>query len=111
MVRVLMVSADELFGRGVEAVMRREPELEVVGYEADVESAVEFIHRLRPEAVVMVRPSHSAPDAWRWVARLLEEGVRRVIILSSRDNTMYIRGRHERIPRRPEDLMKAIGES
>jgi hypothetical protein len=108
MVRVLLVAANELFGKGVEALVRREAGFRLVGWEADLEGAVESIRTLQPDAVVIVRERYAGPGAAGVDARLLAAGAQRVIALSLEDSRIVVDGREERVVRRVEDFFRAI---
>jgi hypothetical protein len=108
MVRVLLVAANGLFGKGVEALVRREAGFRLVGWEANLEGAVESIRTLQPDAVVIVRERYTGPGAAGVDGRLLAAGAQRVIALSLEDSRIVVDGREERVVRRVEDFFRAI---
>jgi AmiR/NasT family two-component response regulator len=109
--RVLIVSSHPLFSQGVESLLRREVQLDIVGREMDVDKAVERIKELRPD-VVIVDSGHPACDLTPAVMRILREGVgAKVIGLNLQDNTMCIYRGEQRMVKEVKDLVEAIEPS
>jgi len=104
MKRVLILSSHPLFGRGVESLLCRETGLEIVGWETEVDKAVEHIRELQPD-VVIIDSGDLAPE----VLGILREGVgTKVIGLNLQDSTMCIYRGEQRVVKRIEDLVEAI---
>lgn len=57
MARVFICSSRSLFSEGVKALLDAEPELEVVGWEVDIEVAIHQILDLQPDAVLLITNS------------------------------------------------------
>jgi AmiR/NasT family two-component response regulator len=111
MIRVLILSSHPLFGQGVESLLRHEPGLEIVGWQADVDDAIERIKELQPDVVIMDSgdPVCSPTPA---VMRILREGVgTKVIGLNLQDNTVCIYRGEQRVVREVKDLVEAIEPS
>lgn len=53
MIRVVVVSSQPLFGRGIEYLLREQPELDVQGWEGDLDSARGLIAQLAPDVVIL----------------------------------------------------------
>lgn len=108
MERVFLLSGHSLFGRGVEALLRGEAELEIVGRETNVETAIELIKQLQPDAVV-VDSNDREVDLKPVVMRILEktQGTK-IIGLNLEDNTLQVYRGEQRIAKRVEDLVEAI---
>jgi chemotaxis response regulator CheB len=111
MMRVLILSSHPLFGQGVESLLRQQAGMEIVGREADVDSAIERIKELQPE-VVILDSGAPACDPTPAVMRILREGVgTKVIGLNLQDNTMCIYRGEQRVVKEVADLMEAIESS
>jgi hypothetical protein len=114
--RVFILSGYGLFSQGVEALLRQEADLELVGHEASVEQAIAGIEAAGAE-VVILDSSDRAIDPGTVVARLLGAGfgnryrAKKVIGLSLEDNTMCIYYGEKRRVSSTADLMAAIGRS
>ena len=104
MKRVLIVSSHPLFGRGVESLLRQETRLDIVGWEADIDKAVERIRELQPDVVIL-----DSGDPTPEVLRILREGLgTKVIGLNLQDSTMCVYRGEQRVVKRIEDLVEAI---
>jgi len=108
MVRVLVVSANDLYGRGIAALVRTKPGFQVVGYEPDLDGAIDAIQQLRPEAIVLIQAPYPLSEAMEWAARALSAGADRVVWLNPNDHTLRIIEHEQRIARRVEDLFTAM---
>ena len=108
MKRVFILSSHPLFSQGVESLLRRESNLEVMGCETDVDKALEYIKELQPDVVIL---DSGDPTCYPTLAvmRILREGVEtKVIGLNLQNNAMCIcRGEH-RVVREVKDLVEAI---
>jgi len=104
MKRIFILSGHPLFGRGVESLLCQEVGLEIVGWEANADQAVERIRKLQPDVVIL-----DSGDPTPEVLRVLREGVgTKVIGLNPEDNTMCIYRGEQRVVKRIEDLVEAI---
>ena len=104
MKRVFILSSHPLFGRGVESLLCRETGLEIVGWDTDVDKAVERIRELQPD-VVILDSGDPAPE----VLGILREGLAtKVIGLNLQDNTMCIYRGEQRVVKCIEELVEAI---
>jgi DNA-binding NarL/FixJ family response regulator len=52
MIRVVVVSNRSLFGRGIEHLLREQPDLDVHGWEGDRDGALRLIDQLAPDVVI-----------------------------------------------------------
>ena len=108
MKRVLIISSHPLFGRGVESLLCRETGLDIVGWETDIDKAVERIKELQPDVVILDN-ADPACDPTPAVMRILREGVgTKVIGLNLQDNIMCIYRGEQRVVKSIEDLIEAI---
>ncbi len=108
MVRVFLLSSRGIFGQGLECLLRRQAEFEVVGHVADVDAAVEQICELKPAAVVVV-DGDAEHDPAIIMARIAFSGFKvKVIGLDLNTNTLTLyRPEHHHV-RRVEDLVTVI---
>ncbi len=111
MKRVFILSTHPLFSQGVESLLRHEPGLEIVGWQADVDNAIERIKELQAD-VVILDSGDLACNLTPAVMRILREGGgTKVIGLNLQDNTMCIYRGEQRVVKEVKDLVEAIGPS
>jgi DNA-binding NarL/FixJ family response regulator len=113
--RVYIVSGSSLFFQGVEALLRREAGIEVVGREADVDLALERIRESAAEVVIVDSDDERAIDRGvaaaehRLGAALMAQGQRaRVVGLNLQDNTMCVVHGERRQVHSMADLLAAL---
>jgi len=108
--RVFILSNRSLFTQGVDSLLEREPDLEVVGWETDPDKAIRCIQKIQPDVVILTgedatqRPSANA-------VRLFREGLVtkiKIIGLNLQDNTICIYHGEQRVVKEMQDLLKAI---
>lgn len=89
-IRVLLADDHTVLRQGTAELLRREPDLEVVGEAADGEQAVALSQRLQPDVVVMdVRmPTLSGVEATRRIRELCPEV--QVLVLTAHDDDRYV---------------------
>ena len=107
MLRVFMLSNLPLFSQGVELLLCREPGVEIVGRENDVEQALARINELKPDVVILDNDLQAADPA-PIAVRILERTKTKVMGLSLHSNTIYIYRKEQCIAHGIEDLMDAI---
>ena len=69
MMRIIIVDDHNLFREGLAAIMRQEADIEVVGLVGTVQEAVDAVHSLKPEIVLMdfSLPDGTGADATRMI--------------------------------------------
>ena len=95
--RILILSNQSLFWCGVQKLLSPEAGCVLVGWERDLDQALERIRELRPDAVLLDKGDVSANGASP-VMRILEQGLEtRVIALSLMDSSIsvYRQERHQ----------------
>ncbi|MBI5034146.1 MAG: response regulator transcription factor [Chloroflexi bacterium] len=108
MVRVYLLSNNDLFGQGVMNLLRLESEIEIVGRGAELDKAFEEIRQLLPEAVI-VESNDLIQDSVLIVTRLLKtETPVKVIGLDLKENRFHLYHREQREARGIEDLVDAL---
>jgi DNA-binding NarL/FixJ family response regulator len=92
MIRVLLADDQELVRAGFKALLNLEEGIEVVGEAGDGEEAVEMVHALRPDVVLMdIRmPGTDGLEATRRIAGDTEFAGVRVVILTTFDLDEYV---------------------
>ncbi len=108
MKRIFLLSSHPLFGQGVESLLRRETELDIVGRESDIDRAIARIKKLRPDAVI-VDSNDSIPDPALVVMRFLREGLETMVIgVNLWDNVVCVYRGQQGVIKEVRDLVQAI---
>ena len=108
MVRVYILTNNDLFGEGVLNLLRLEPGVEIVGQGAVCGNAFEEIKRLLPEAVI-VESNYLLQDSMSIVTHILDiESPVKVICLDLKENRFHLYRGEQREVRGVEDLVDAI---
>ena len=107
MLRVFMLSNLPLFSQGVELLLCREPGVEIVGRENDVEQAIKRINELKPDVVILDNDLQAADPA-PIAVRILEHTQTKVMGLSLQGNTVYIYQKEQRTAHSIADLIAAM---
>ncbi len=90
MKRVFIFSGHLLFGRCIETLLRNEGGLEIVGYEAELDRAIEQIRALQPD-VVIVDSDESQASRGAIMMQIVNEGLQtRVLGVGLSDNKIVI---------------------
>ncbi len=111
MVRVFMVSRLALFGDGVQALLSREKEVEIVGRETDFEAAIAQIQRLCPDVVILdssLQAGEVAATAARVVAARPNT---KVVAMSLEGNIVTVFRQEQKTVHEIQDLLRAINNS
>jgi DNA-binding NarL/FixJ family response regulator len=89
-IRILLADDHALLRQGTAELLRREPDLQVVGEAGDGQRAVELTEKLQPDLVIMdVRmPVLSGIEATRRIRQLLPEV--HVLVLTAHDDLQYV---------------------
>jgi DNA-binding NarL/FixJ family response regulator len=90
MIRILLVDDQRLICQGLKAMLRLEPDLEVVGIAENGEAAMEQVKMLQPDLVLMdvQMPTMDGRTATRLIAEQFPEV--KVLALSTFDDQQYI---------------------
>jgi DNA-binding NarL/FixJ family response regulator len=89
-IRVLLVDDHAILRSGLAALLRLEPEIDVVGEAATGEQAIERVKALQPDVVVMDidMPGMGGLEATRQIAAM--EGGSRILVLTSHAESEYL---------------------
>lgn len=108
MIHILMVSSFPVFSQGIERLLGAEAGLEIVGRETDVERAIERIHELAPDVVIL----DSAVPEWNDMATVLRilnaRWGTRVIALNLQDNSINVYREERREAKGIADLVEVV---
>jgi len=108
MVRVYILSNNDLFGEGVMNLLRLESEVEIVGQGAECDNTFEEIKRLQPEAVI-VESNDLVQDSISIVTRILKiETTVKVVGLDLKENKLHLYYGERREVKGIKDLVDAI---
>ncbi len=111
MKRIYMLSSQPMFSRGVETLLRKEPGLEIVGWESDVDRAVEQIQKLQPDVVILDTRDQDSGQAQMVMRILCGRPGTTVITLNLENNRLCIYRGEEREAIRIQDLYAAIEQN
>ncbi len=90
MKRVFILSSHPLFGKGIENLLGREDQVDIVGHVSDVDEAIAKIRALQPD-VVIVDSSDSEANRGKIMMQVMKEGLKtRVVGLDLQDNRAFI---------------------
>ena len=108
MKRVFVLSQRSLFHKGIESLLSKGTEFEIVGQEAEPEKAVECILSQNPDVIILnlddPEPSLSSPV----LCVLREKLATRIVGLSLKENKIHIfQGKNKQI-HNIDDLFQAI---
>lgn len=108
MSRVFILYSHGLFARGVQSLLSRDIQVEVVGMEKDDQQALEKIKALNPD-VILVDSGATHTDPCLTISEIFQEvpGAR-VISLSLQENGIDIYDKHRIVACGPDDLVRAI---
>jgi len=106
--RVFILYSHSLFARGVQSILSREADVEVVGMEKDGPHALETIKALRPDVILVDSGAREEP-ARATISEIFQEAPdARLVSLSLQENGIDIYDKHRVIASGPEDLVRAI---
>ena len=88
--RVLVVAAPSMFDEGIEAILRQEPGLEIVGREEDPQQALRLIKEASPD-VILVADGEAATRLAPELMRMVRQGFRmRMVEVHLAANTLCV---------------------
>jgi chemotaxis response regulator CheB len=109
-VRVLVVSEQPLFGQGIEAWLRQQRGLDIIGWEAETGKVIENIQQLQPDVIVL-DTSTFAKDPTTALLQLLSSTCEGAIIgVDLRDNSISIFGGEQQVTQPVGALLRILQE-
>jgi TorA maturation chaperone TorD len=110
MKRILMLSSQPLFSRGVEHLLSRQANLEIVGRESNYDRAIEQIRRLKPEAVILDTKDLASTPAGLVALILKEAPDATVISLNLENDRICVYRGEQRSAQCIDDLLEVLDE-
>lgn len=108
--RVLVVENDLLLGAGVESLLRREPNIDVIGISSrDEEELIKKIGCLQPAAVILDEASYLIHSI-RLLAMLRKEHELRLVIVNADKNLVQVYHKQNILLTQISDLIKVLLE-
>jgi chemotaxis response regulator CheB len=106
--RVLLFAEPSMFNEGIEAMLRQEPGLEIVGREEDPQEALKLIKEVSPD-VILVADGEAAAVLASELMRMVRQGFRmRMVEVHLATNTLCVyRGEQQRI-REAGELVETV---
>jgi len=108
MKRVFIFSNPSLFGQGLEGLLCRESELDVLGWETDLEKAIRRVKEIRP-GVVILAGEEARTDSTAAVMQILKESRGTLVVeVDLESRILHVYGEGHRLVREVEALMDVI---
>lgn len=108
MKRIFMISSQLMFSQGVENLLIDQPGLEIAGRESDVSRAIEAIHRLQPDVVIVDSKDMASAPASIVASALKVVPTARVILLNLENDQIRVYQGMQRTARGVNDLLDAM---
>ena len=106
--RVFIFSNPSLFGQGLEGLLCQESELDVLGWETDLERVIRRVKEIRP-GVVILAGEEARTDSATAVMRILKESRGTLVVeVDLGTRILHIYGEGHRLVREVEALMDVI---
>ena len=107
MLRIFILSTNSMFGVGLEAVLRRQAGMIIVGQESNLDQAIGSIHTLHPDLIIVV--SHKrTDDPVLAIVCISEETQAKIIAINLESNAVRVyAGKHPEA-KQVDDLVQAI---
>jgi DNA-binding NarL/FixJ family response regulator len=106
--RVFILYNHHLFARGVESLLSKEREVEVVGMERDQRQTLEKIRLLDPDVILVDSSTHPEASSITIPEIFQKAPNARVISLSLRENGIDIYDKQHVVASGPQDLLRVI---
>lgn len=110
MKRVFIFANQAMFAQGVMSLLGHEPDLTIIGWEADLDEALRQVRQTQPDVVILAQKDATLAAALDAIATrfLAEELNTKIIELNLHDNTVCIYQREQRVITEVADLLTAI---
>ena len=108
MKRVFVFSRQSLFGLGIETLLARESEIEIIRPSSDADTSLECIQTIRPD-VVIINCDDPEKELALAIGSILQKRLGIIVIgLSLKDNKICVYRGEEKEVRQLEDLLTAV---
>jgi hypothetical protein len=112
MKRVFIFSKQTPLSREIEGLLCEEPGLEILGWDQNLERAIQRIQEIHPELLIVVDDDLAGVDTKPVAGELLEAcGGIRVVQIGLHSNLLRVYGGESRLVKEVKDLLRAIGPS
>ncbi len=108
--RVLVLYSQSLFAQGLQRLLERSGDFEVVGVDLDLNDAVDSLRVIHPDAVVIDADDLSSGGRELLLQLLRETPSIQVVCLTAVDGKVSVYRREQRPVLRSEDLLDALRE-
>lgn len=107
--RLFIISTYPMFGYGLEKLLQQERGLNVVGYETNIDRALQQIKKLEPDVIILESDKALPNNPSTILSRLLKENLgTKIIALSLQNNELIIYMTAQWLAKSIDDLVKAI---
>lgn len=107
--RVLLICSQRLFGESLEAILRRDDQLELLGpIEASEENINMRLHELRPDAVIVVDEGETKMSVSYLTAAILQQFPSLPVIRAGLEQNVFRVFSANTFPARSSDLVEAL---
>jgi len=108
MKRVFVLSRQSLFGMGIEALLAREADIEVIHPESDAETSVECIQTIQPD-VVIINCDDPEKETALAIGSILQKRLGIIVIgLSLNDNKICVYRGEQKQVQQLDDLLTTV---
>lgn len=108
MKRVFILSGQSMFGQGIETLLVQNKTVDIIGMETDINCGVDFIHRHRPDVVIINCEKQDLDYGPAFVCILQERLDICVVCLDLESNQMYVYQGEQKQVHNVEDLLEVI---
>jgi chemotaxis response regulator CheB len=109
-VRVLIVSAQPLFGQGVEAWLRQQRGLDIIGWEAETGRAVSRIQQLKPDVIILDTSAFAMSPTTALMEFLSHTSDSQIVGIDLRNNSVSVFGREQPATAQLGELLDLLKE-
>lgn len=110
MKRILLYSCQSLFEQSIKTLLDAQPELNVIGWENDINAVLERAQSERPDAVVVIQTTASTTRITEALQLLQVDGVTRIVELHLEHSRGHIYDGRDLTIRDVGDLVNALVE-
>jgi chemotaxis response regulator CheB len=109
-VRVLVVSAQPLFGQGIEAWLRQQRGLDILGWEAETGKAIANIQHLQPDVIILDTSTFTKDPTTALMQLLSSTSDSAIIGVDLRDNSISIFSGEQQATQPVGELLRILRE-
>jgi len=106
--RVIVIAEPSMFNEGIEAILRQEPGLEIVGREEDPREAITLIKQASPDVILVADAEAATSLAPELIRRVGEGFCLRMVEVHLATNTLCVYCGDRQVIREAEDLVGAV---